>query len=53
MHQEIDLCEIVSFYNRKLLSKLDKVIIAVVDTDPRVAISSWTNAIVPKFLRKK
>ena len=39
--QEIQLSEIRNFYEEKILSKTDQVIIVVIATDPRIAIERW------------
>ena len=39
--QEIQLPEIRNFYEEKILSKTDQVIIVVIATDPKIAVERW------------
>lgn len=41
LQKELQVTQVVDFYQRKILSNLDEVIIVVVVTDPRLAIARW------------
>lgn len=41
LHREIKVTEIINFYESKILSRLDKMLIVVLDTPPRLAIDRW------------
>jgi len=41
VQRELQITQVVDFYERKILSKLDQVLIVVIDTDPRLAIDRW------------
>ena len=41
VRQEIQLQEIRSFYEEKILSKIDQVVIVVIATDPTIAVKRW------------
>ena len=39
--QEMQLAEIRNFYEEKILSKIDQLIIVVIATDPKIAVERW------------